>query len=73
LFFKKKRQLKQEFDDKLLSDIWDLKEKWMQARHLHGNSSHLIVSNEQGIEATIAKVKYFYLFKEAKIRKISAK
>ena len=72
MFFKKKRKLKQEYDEQLLAEIQDLKAKWMEAKNMHSGGSALHLS-EQGIEEKIAKVKYFYLFKEARIRKVTAR
>lgn len=65
-----KRKLKKEFDDRLLSLMLEAKSHWEQAReiekHLNDYEQEVIVRRK------IAESKYFYLFKEAKIRQLGS-
>lgn len=66
--FKKKHQLKNEYDEKLLQLINKQKKSYESDKHLED----LIIRDHPRTEAelNLQKAKYFYLFKEARIRKI---
>ncbi|CAM3292268.1 YaaL family protein [Filibacter tadaridae] len=66
--FGRKAKLKKEFDERLRSLMVETKEDWEKAkgieRHLHDYDQEILVRRK------IAESKHFYLFKEAKIRKL---
>ncbi|WAA09509.1 YaaL family protein [Fervidibacillus albus] len=69
MFFKnRKGQLKKKYDQKLLEQMEDLKKKWEEEKNLLNHS--VGVSEEMKKQVQLAKIKYFYLFKEAKARKV---
>ena len=65
-----KKKLKKEFDERLLSLMLETKSDWEHARkienHLNDYEQEVIVRRK------IAESKYFYLFKEAKIRQLGS-
>ncbi|CAM4124959.1 YaaL family protein [Mesobacillus thioparans] len=69
MFFRKKKWLRKEFDQKLLEQLDSMK--------TNRNNQKLLVersfdpSEEFITEAKITEAKYFFLFKEAKHRKIT--
>ncbi len=67
--FNRKEKLREEYDMKLVELMEKLKEDWEQQRHLVQISFEY--SDELLYHEKISKIKYFYLFKEAKKRKIS--
>ncbi len=69
MFFRKKGWLRKEFDDKLLSQIEEIKQNWRQQKLLLDKC--VDPSNEVISQAKLAEAKYFFLFKEAKARRIS--
>ena len=66
--FGRKRVLKKEFDNRLRSLMMETKEEWEQAReiekYLNDYDQEIIVRRK------ISESKYFYLFKEAKKRRL---
>lgn len=66
--FGRKRKLKKDFDDRLRSLLMETKDEWEQARdvekYLNDYDQEVIVRRK------IAESKHFYLFKEAKVRKL---
>ncbi len=66
-----KQSLKDKYDKKFISELNGLKEKWQYRKNLADLSAYPNFESE--IERKISEIKYFYLFKEAKIRKITAK
>ncbi|WP_071458783.1 YaaL family protein [Bacillus massilinigeriensis] len=71
MFFSRKKKLRKEFDEKLLNQLEILKHDWNNQRTLMEKSFD--PSDEFIAEAKLAEAKYFYLFKEAKERKVSLK
>ncbi|MGN1400151.1 MAG: YaaL family protein [Bacillus sp. (in: firmicutes)] len=69
MLFKRKGWLRQEYDDKLLTEIQILKKNWNQKKFLLEKSVE--PSEELYMEAKMAEVKYFSLFKEAKQRRVT--
>ena len=69
--FRKKSKLKKDYDEKLLMLIEHQKEAWEQSKLLE----EIIVEEhpKQKADRKLAQAKYFYLFKEARIRNISGK
>lgn len=70
MFFKKAK-LKKEFDSKLISLMKETKEEWQQSQIIE----ELMDDYELAIIAQrkIAESKHFFLYKEARIRKILLK
>ena len=70
MFFKKAK-LKNEFDQKLVSLMKQTKEDWQQAQVIEG----LLDDYDLSVIAQrkIAESKHFFLYKEARIRKILLK
>lgn len=71
MFFRKKKWLRKEFDHKLLTQLNSMKANWNNQKQLVERSFD--PSEEFITEAKIAEAKYFFLFKEAKHRKITIK
>jgi hypothetical protein len=69
MLFRKKGKLRNEFDDRLLGQLNSLKEEWYNQKRLLEKSFD--PSAEIMAQTKLAEAKYFYLFKEAKARKIS--
>lgn len=66
--FGRKRKLKKEFDDRLRSLMMETKEEWENAREIEryvNDYDHEIIAQRK-----IAESKHFYLFKEAKVRRL---
>ncbi|TFD96293.1 MULTISPECIES: YaaL family protein [Jeotgalibacillus] len=71
MLFRKKGKLKQEFDDKLVDLMHDTRDEWQQQKGLAEMS---LEKSPQLIAAEkMAEARYFYLFKEARHRKIVIK
>ncbi|MFD0942179.1 YaaL family protein [Savagea faecisuis] len=66
--FRKRSSVRQEFDDRFMQLLQELKEEWEQARELE----ELVRDYDEQVIAKrkIAESKYFYMFKEAKERNI---
>jgi hypothetical protein len=66
--FRRKRKLKDEFDERLRTLMMATKEEWEWARaiekHLNDYDQEVMVRRK------IAESKHFYLFKEAKVRRL---
>ncbi|MBT2639629.1 MULTISPECIES: YaaL family protein [unclassified Bacillus (in: firmicutes)] len=71
MLFRKKKWLRKEFDHKLLAQLDSMKRNWNNQKLLVERSFD--PSEEFITEAKIAEAKYFFLFKEAKHRKITIK
>jgi hypothetical protein len=71
VFFRKKGWLRKKYDHKLLEQLEHNKNSWLNQKALLEKS--LDPSDDIIIHAKIAEAKYFYLFKEAKKRKIRIK
>lgn len=69
MLFRKKGWLRKEFDDQLLEKVNELKNSWNSQRQLLEKSFD--PSAEAITQAKIAEVKYFFLFKEVRKRKIT--
>lgn len=69
MFFRKKGKLRKEFDEKLLVQFSHLKKEWLNDKSLLDKSFD--PSDEVISEAKLSEAKYFFLFKEAKQRKIN--
>ncbi|MCP1143217.1 YaaL family protein [Lysinibacillus endophyticus] len=71
MFFRRKGKLKKEFDEKLVHLIKETKDDWNHAKVIEG----LIDDYDLDVIARrqIAESIHFYLFKEARIRKILIK
>jgi len=68
MFFKRKGKLKKEFDEKLINQMRELKKDWNHKKELYNKS--YIESEEIEMEMKLAEIKFFYLFKEVKKRKL---
>lgn len=71
MFFRRKGWLRKLYDEKLLLQIEETKQSWHQQKKLLEKS--LDPSEEVICQTKLAEAKYFFLFKEAKARKISFK
>ncbi|NLZ53580.1 MAG: YaaL family protein [Thermoanaerobacteraceae bacterium] len=71
VFFRKKGLLRKEFDEKLLKQISDAREKRMRQKMFLQKVFE--PSDELINEARITEAKYFFLIKEAKNRNLSMK
>lgn len=71
MFFRQKYRLRNEYDEKLIQQLDMLKHNWFNQKSLLERS--VDPSEEAIISSKIAQVKYFYLFKEAKKRKVMIK
>lgn len=69
MFFRKKGKLRKEFDQKLIQDIGTMKENWYNQKGLIERSFD--PSFDTICQSKLSELKYYYLFKEAKKRKIS--
>ena len=71
MFFSKKGKLKKEFDGKLVELIKETKDDWTNAKTIEGlvDDYDLEVLTQRKMAESI----HFYLFKEARIRKILIK
>ncbi|UQZ75198.1 DUF2508 domain-containing protein [Niallia circulans] len=69
MFFRKKGKLRKEFDEKLLVQFSHLKKEWLNDKNLLDKSFD--PSDEVISGAKLSEAKYFFLFKEAKQRKIN--
>ncbi len=71
MFFRRKYRLRNDHDTELIQELETLKRRWFNQKSLLERS--VDPSEEAIISSKIAEVKYFYLFKEAKRRKVMIK
>jgi hypothetical protein len=71
MFFRRKGRLRKEYDERLLTKLEQYKEYWQQQKILLDKSFD--PSEEVICQTKIAEVKYIFLLKEAKQRKVSLK
>ncbi|WP_064091122.1 YaaL family protein [Rossellomorea aquimaris] len=71
MFFRKKGKLKKEYDQSLLRVLEETKERWNQQRSIDDMSVDYNLNIH--CSSKIAEAKYFFLFREAKHRKIVIK
>lgn len=69
MFFRRKGWLRQEFDEKLLGQVSEIRHDWANQKALVEKSFD--PSEEILSHAKLTEAKYFYLIKEAKNRKIN--
>ncbi|MBA4537681.1 YaaL family protein [Bacillus aquiflavi] len=69
MFFRRKRRLRKEFDEKLLNRLNQLKIKWTNNRAI--NEKIFDPSEEFIFEVKLSEAKYFFLLHEAKERNIT--
>ncbi|MEG0261076.1 MAG: YaaL family protein [Lysinibacillus sp.] len=71
MFFRSKGKLKKEFDDKLVNLIKETKEDWQQSKVFE----ELLDDYDLDVIAQrkIAESVHFYLFKEARVRRVLIK
>jgi len=70
MFFRRKGWLRAEFDEQLVTQLDQLKKDWDRQNTLYEKS--IDPFGEMELQTEIAKAKYFFLLREAKIRHISA-
>ncbi|MCU9615360.1 YaaL family protein [Caldibacillus lycopersici] len=68
MLFKRRESLKKQYDIKLLSQIEELKLQWQDEKNIWEKS--IDTSEDLDTQVKLAELKYFYLFKEAKVRDI---
>jgi len=71
MFFRKKPNLKQRYDEKLLELMEQQRNQWENVKKLDE-----ITAEADGFtkaQRKLAEIKYFYLFKEARIRQIKGR
>ncbi|PPA68409.1 YaaL family protein [Jeotgalibacillus proteolyticus] len=71
MLFRKKGKLKKEYDDQLVQLMSTAREDWQQQKNLAALSVE--TSTQVSASEKLAEAKYFYLFKEARQRKIVIK
>nr|WP_232365384.1 YaaL family protein [Lentilactobacillus fungorum] len=64
----KRRDIKADYDERLLELINNLKEEWDHAAQTQNAVADSDIEMEQ--ETALARQKYFFIYKEARIRKI---
>ncbi|WP_059174293.1 YaaL family protein [Bacillus sp. FJAT-27445] len=69
MFFRRKGRLRQEYNEKFLNLLEEVKVDWQRQKSLLEKSFD--PSEEVICQARIAEAKYFFLLKEAKHRKVS--
>ncbi|MGM7703819.1 YaaL family protein [Pseudalkalibacillus sp. Hm43] len=68
MFFRRTGRLRKEANERLLKAIESVRSEWLTKKELIENS---VEPSEQVLyEVKLAKAKYFFLLKEAKVRKI---
>ncbi|MGX2957733.1 YaaL family protein [Peribacillus sp. JNUCC 23] len=70
MFFRRKGKLRNENNQKLVQQLEEIKRSWLNQKSLLEKS--LDPSEDTIIQTKISEIKYFYLFKEAKRRKVTA-
>lgn len=71
MFFRRKKWLRSEFDEKLLEQLNRLKTDWNNQKSLVEKSFD--PSPETISQAKLAEAKYFFLFREAKKRNVKVR
>ena len=71
MLFSRKGKLKKEFDEKLVSLIKETKDDWSNGKIIEGLSDDF--NQDIIVQRKIAESIHFYLFKEARIRKVIIK
>ncbi|MGD7046537.1 YaaL family protein [Jeotgalibacillus proteolyticus] len=71
MLFRKKGKLKKEFDDQLIELMAATRDEWRQQKNMAELS--IEVSGQSAAAERLCEAKYFYLFKEARQRKIVIK
>ena len=71
MLFSRKGRLKKEFDEKLVSLIKETKEDWSNGKVIEELSDDF--NQDIIVQRKIAESIHFYLFKEARIRKVIIK
>lgn len=71
MFFRRKKWLRSEFDEKLLEQLNRLKTDWNNEKSLVEKSFD--PSPEAISQAKLAEAKYFFLFREAKKRNVKVR
>ncbi|MDQ0221421.1 DUF2508 family protein [Peribacillus cavernae] len=71
MFFRRKGWLRNEYDEKLMQQLEQQKRNWFSRKSLLEKSFD--PSDDALVQAKLAEVKYFYLFKEAKERQVRVK
>ncbi|MBM7581016.1 YaaL family protein [Jeotgalibacillus terrae] len=71
MLFRKKGKLKKEYDERLIHLMQQTREEWQQQKSLSDLSFEK--SPQMIAEEKMAEARYFYLFKEARHRKIVIK
>ena len=71
MFFRRKGWLRKEYDERLLQELASLKRNWLAKKALIEKC--VDPSPELILEAKMAEVKYFSLFREAKVRQVKGK
>lgn len=69
MFFRRKGWLRNEYDQKLIEQLELLKTDWLYQKSMLEKS--VDPSQDAILQTKLAEVKYFYLFKEAKQRRVS--
>ncbi|MEC2058096.1 YaaL family protein [Peribacillus psychrosaccharolyticus] len=69
MFFRRKGWLRNEYDQKLIEQLELLKKDWLYQKSMLEKS--VDPSQDAILQTKLAEVKYFYLFKEAKQRRVS--
>lgn len=68
MFFRRKGWLRKEFNERLIQDLFQLKDRWNRQKRLVEKSVE--PSPEVLYELKLAEAKYFFLLKEAKKRHV---
>ncbi|MEK3798920.1 YaaL family protein [Peribacillus sp. FSL H8-0477] len=69
MFFRRKGWLRNEYDQKLIEQLELLKKEWLYQKSMLEKS--VDPSQDAILQTKLAEIKYFYLFKEAKQRRVS--
>jgi hypothetical protein len=69
VFFRQKEKLRKQYNQELVNELEQLRKNWLNQSSLLERS--LDPSEDAIIQTKLAELKYFYLFKEAKKRKVT--
>jgi Protein of unknown function (DUF2508) len=69
VFFRQKEKLRKKYNQELVNELEQLRKNWVNQSSLLERS--LDPSEDAIIQTKLAELKYFYLFKEAKKRKVT--
>jgi Protein of unknown function (DUF2508) len=69
VFFRQKEKLRKQYNQELVNELEQLRKNWVNQSSLLERS--LDPSEDAIIQTKLAELKYFYLFKEAKKRKVT--